>query len=110
VRRVESYHTSLLELVLPLVSSGHGFSLGSDKTHDNSNEEHYWEAMKDTIYRGVLAGLRLHYRPLVIFVFGESSRDPKFGSILEDALRRLLGEVPEILDEDPHFSNSTGGC
>jgi hypothetical protein len=26
----------------------------------------------------------------------------KFRSILEDALRRLLGEKPEILDEDPH--------
>lgn len=86
------------------------FSLGSDKIHDNPNKEHYWEAMKDTIYRGVLAGLRLRRRPSVIFVFGESSKDPKFRSILEDALRRLLGEVPEILDEDPVFRTAHGAA
>lgn len=84
------------------------FSLGSDKIHDNPNKEHYWEAMKDTIYRGVLAGLRLRRRPSVIFVFGESSKDPKFRSILEDALRRLLGKVPEILGEDPIFRTVQG--
>jgi hypothetical protein len=43
------------------------FSLGSDKIHDNPAEEHYWEAIKYTIYRGVLAGLHLRYRPSVVF-------------------------------------------
>lgn len=84
------------------------FSLGSHKIYDNLNEDYYWEAMKDIIYRGVLAGLGLRHRPSVVFVFGESSGDLKFRSILQDALRRLLGEVPEILDEDPIFRTAQG--
>ena len=58
----------------------------------------------------MLDGLRLRHRPLVVFVFGESSGNPKLTSILEDALRRLLGEVPEILDEDPIFRTAQGAA
>jgi hypothetical protein len=46
----------------------------------------------------------------VVFVFGESSGNPKFRSIFQDALRRLLGEVPEILDEDPIFRTAEGAA
>ena len=48
------------------------FSLGSDRIRDNPNEEYYWKDVKDTIYRGVLAGLRVRRRPSVVFVFGEA--------------------------------------
>jgi hypothetical protein len=44
----------------------------------------------------------------VIFVFGESSGNPKFRSILEDALRRLLGEVPRFWTRTPSFEQRRG--
>ena len=86
------------------------FSLGSDRIRDNPNEEYYWEGVKDTIYRGVLAGLRLRRRPSVVFVFGESSMKTKFRSVLDDALRHLLGEVLEIIDENPIFRPAQGAA
>lgn len=86
------------------------FSLGSDRIRDNPNEEYYWEGVKDTIYRGVLAGLRLRRRPSVVFVFGESSMRTKFRSVLDDALRHLLGEVPEIMDKNPIFEPAQGAA
>jgi hypothetical protein len=52
--------------------------------------------------------MRLHDCAPVVFVFGESSGNPKFRSILKGALRRLLGEVPEILDEDLIFRTAQG--
>lgn len=46
----------------------------------------------------------------MVVVFDESSGIPKFRSILKDALRRLLGEVPEILNEDPIFRTAQGAA
>ena len=86
------------------------FSLGSDRIRDNSNEEYYWEDVKDTIYRGVLAGLRVRRRPSMVFVFGESSMETKFRSVLDDALRHLLGEMPEIMDKNPIFGPAQGAA
>jgi len=39
------------------------FTLGSDKIHDNPNDEYYWEAVRDTIMRGMLVGLELNANP-----------------------------------------------
>ena len=86
------------------------FTLGSNRIRDDPQEEYYWQAVKNTIYRGVLDGLRLEHRPSVVFVFGESSEDPVFRRILEDALRSLLGEVPEIVDVDPIFRPAQGAA
>jgi hypothetical protein len=33
-----------------------------------------------------------------------------FRNILEDALRNLLGDVPEILDEEPIFRTAQGAA
>ena len=43
-----------------------------------------------------------------MFVFGESSEDPTFRSILKDALMSLLEEVSEILDENLLFRTAQG--
>jgi hypothetical protein len=86
------------------------FTLGSDRIHDNPNEEYYWQEVKDTIYRGVLEGLRFERRPSLVFLFGESSQDPTFRSILEEALRSLLGKVPEIVDDNPIFRTAQGAA
>ena len=86
------------------------YTVGSDKKRDQPNEEDYWAAVKDTISRGMQDGLRLHHRPELVFVFGESSEDPMFRSVLEDALRSALGEVPKFLDKNPHFQTAQGAA
>jgi hypothetical protein len=79
------------------------FTLGSDEVQSNPDEEYYWQAVKDTIWRGVLADNYAPYWPSEIFLLGESARDPKFRAVLEEALIATMDDLPEIFDDHAVF-------
>lgn len=75
------------------------FTLGSDEVHSNSNEDRYWQAVKDSIWRGALADNYAHHWPPEVFVFGESANEPQSRVVLEEALIPIIGDLPSIFDD-----------
>ena len=85
------------------------FTLGTRYLHDNPSEIYYWEAVKDTILRGMVVGLDNH-EPEAVFVMGDESRNPRFRKILEETLLQYMGKLPKIFDEDPVFRAAQGAA
>lgn len=85
------------------------FTLGISALHDNPSEKYYWEAVRDTIMRGMLVHLH-DPPPQKVFVLGDQSHNERFRVVLEDALLRYVGKLPEIFDEDPVFRAAQGAA
>ena len=85
------------------------FTLGIGALHDNPSETYYWEAVRDTILRGMV--INLHDRqPEKVFLLGDQSHNDKFRAVLEEALLRYNGKSPEIFDDDPVFRAAQGAA
>jgi hypothetical protein len=85
------------------------FNLGSQALHDNPDEEYYWQAVRDRIMAGVAEGLPGR-RPTKVFLLGDSTHEDKFRDVMKDALKSILGYMPDIYDEDPVFSAARGAA
>lgn len=85
------------------------FNLGSQALHDNPDEEYYWQAVRDRIVAGVTGGLPAN-RPMKVFLLGDSTRGDTFRTVIEDALKSILGYVPDVYDDDPVFSAARGAA
>jgi hypothetical protein len=84
------------------------FNLGSQALHDNPDEEYYWQAVRDRIVAGVAGGLPAN-RPTKVFLLGDKTRGNTFRAVIEDALKSILGYVPDVYDDDAVFSAARGG-
>jgi hypothetical protein len=66
------------------------FNLGSQALHDIPDEEYYWQAVGDKIVAG--------------------THEDKFTAVMKDALKSILGYMPDVYDEDPGFSAARGAA
>jgi hypothetical protein len=86
------------------------FTLGLRALHDNPSEMWYWEAVRDTILRGLVIGWH-NWQPKKVFVLGDQSHHNKFRAVLEEALLWYNnGVLPEIFDSDPVFRATQGAA
>jgi hypothetical protein len=85
------------------------FTLGLKALHDNPSETYYWEAVRDTILRGMVVELYDH-QPGKVFVMGDQSHNEKFRTVLNEALIQYDGKLPQIFDEDPVFRAAQGAA
>ena len=79
------------------------YNLGSRALHD---EEYYWQAVRDRIVAGVAAGLAGR-RPTKV---GDNTHEDIFRAVMKDALKSILGYVPDVYDEEPVFSAAHGAA
>lgn len=85
------------------------FTLGLSALHDNPSEKYYWEAVRDTIMRGMVLGWRDTY-PEKVFVLGDQSHNENFRALLNEALLKYNEKLPPIFDEDPVFRAAQGAA
>lgn len=85
------------------------FTLGIGALHDNPSETYYWEAVRDTILRDMVINLHGH-QPEKVLVLGDQSHNDKFRAVLEEAVLRYNGKLPNMFDEDPVFRVAKGAA
>jgi hypothetical protein len=79
------------------------FNLGLQALHNNPDEEYYWQGVRDRIVAGVTGGLPAN-RPTKVFLLCDNTCRNTFKAVMEDALKSILGYVPDVYDDDPVFS------
>jgi hypothetical protein len=82
-------------------------TLGYDARHDNSNEDFYWEKVRDTIRSPVVTS-PLPRNITQVLVSGDAAQLPKFRQVLQEAIDNMFDEVPVILDDEPVYSAARG--
>ena len=85
------------------------FTLGSDALGDNPDDEYYWEAVRKRIIAAIAAAQPNH-KATRVFLMGESINSDKLRHILSDTLISVFGYVPDIYEEDPVFTASSGAA
>ena len=75
------------------------FTLGSDGARKFDTVDQYWSAVKAAIIRMMVKSPAVA-KPDMVILTGDQVKDGAFRAALDDALKRVMPEVPEIFDDD----------
>lgn len=86
-------------------------NLGWDKRNEISNDDYYWEAVRDAIIKPALEASG-HYNGKTdkILLHGDHSTDERFQDVLREVADRALENKPKIFELDPTFSAARGAA
>jgi hypothetical protein len=83
--------------------------LGYDARHDNSNEDFYWEMVRDDLAYPVVQS-PIPRNVSIVLVSGDAAEIPRFREILSEVVNRIIGGEPEVVDRDPTYSAAKGAA
>ncbi|KAJ4418868.1 hypothetical protein N0V82_005315 [Gnomoniopsis sp. IMI 355080] len=82
-------------------------NLGYDARHGYSNEDAYWEAVRNVLrYPVVTSAIQRNFSK--VLVYGDAAEIPKFREVLKEVLHEVVEGIPEIVDRQPEVCAAKG--
>ncbi|OQO06984.1 hypothetical protein B0A48_07550 [Cryoendolithus antarcticus] len=83
--------------------------LGRDSKHDNPNEEHYWDAVRQRLIKSFPPSGHLSYNITKLIFYGDYAEDPRLRLEVEELLR-AFGQKPLLVDDEinPVYAGALG--